>query len=155
MVRVPVNRILRTVRAIAVGLLAAPALLLTGAASVAAAPSGTPCVASARACVDLSSQQAWLLGDGNVIYGPVRVATGKASAPTDVGIFQVFWKDRHHRSSMFDNAPMPYSVFYNGDEAFHQGGLGARSHGCVRLTHHAAQTFFNTLDVGDKVQVVR
>lgn len=154
MLRTPVTPILRAARTVGTGLVAAPLLLLTGAEGVAAA-SSTPCAASARACVDLSSQQAWLTRDGHVTYGPIRVASGRASAPTDIGTFQVFWKDRDHRSSLFDDAPMPYSVFYNGDEAFHQGSVGSRSHGCVRLTRSAAQTFYNTLQVGDTVQVVR
>jgi L,D-transpeptidase catalytic domain len=153
--RVPVTPILRTIRTVVVGLFAAAGMSVGGATDIAAAPSGTPCIESARACVDLSAQQAWLMQGGNVLYGPARVATGTASAPTDIGTYQVFWKDRHHRSSLFDEAPMPYSVFYNGDEAFHQGSLGTPSHGCVRLAQGAAQTFYNTLHVGDVVQVVR
>ncbi len=144
-----------TARTVVAGLVGAVALLLAATTSASAAPAGPPCVATAQACVDLSAQQAWLMRDGNVTYGPVPVATGMASAPTDLGTFRVFWKHRHHRSSLFDNAPMPYSVFYNGDEAFHQGSISDRSHGCVRLTNRAAPVFFNTLHVGDVVQVVR
>jgi lipoprotein-anchoring transpeptidase ErfK/SrfK len=92
--------------------------------------------------------------DGYVVYGPVPVATGKASAPTNAGTFQVFWKDLHHRSSVFHNAPMPYSVFFNGGDAFHEDSVQVRSNGCVHLTHSAAQSFYNTLRVGDVVQVV-
>lgn len=144
-----------TTRTVVAGLVGAVALLVAGATTAAAAPAGPPCVASAQACVDLSAQQAWLMRDGNVTYGPVPVATGMASAPTDPGTFRVFWKHRDHRSSLFHNAPMPYSVFYNGDEAFHQGAITERSHGCVRLTRQAAPIFYNTLQVGDVVQVVR
>ncbi len=144
-----------TGRTVVIGLLGAAALQLAGTAGASAVPSGPPCVAAARACVDLSAQQAWLMRDGDVIYGPVPVATGKASAPTDHGTFRVFWKDLHHRSSEFHNAPMPYSVFFNGGEAFHEDSVTVRSHGCVHLTRRAAQTFYNTLHVGDVVQVVR
>jgi lipoprotein-anchoring transpeptidase ErfK/SrfK len=154
-VRLPVAPIIRTVRTVALGLLATAAPLLAGTAGAFAAPNSAPCISAARACVDLSSQQAWLMRDGKVLYGPVPVATGKASAPTDVGTFHVLWKDLHHRSSEFNNAPMPYSVFFNGGEAFHEDSVGVRSHGCVHLTHSAAQTFYNTLHVGDVVQVVR
>lgn len=152
MVRLPVTP--STGRTAVVGVLGAAALLLAGTASASAVPSSSPCSAAARACVDLSAQQAWLMRNGDVIYGPVPVATGKASAPTDPGTFRVFWKDLHHRSSEFHNAPMPYSAFFNGDEAFHEGSLTVRSHGCVRLTRRAAQTFCKTLHVGDVVQVV-
>ena len=143
-----------TGRTAVIGLSGAAALLLAGTAGASAAPSGPPCVAVARACVDLSAQQAWLMRDGEVTYGPVPAATGKASAPTDAGTFRVSWKDLHHRSSEFRNAPMPYSVFFNDGEAFHKGSVTVRSHGCVHLTHRAAQTFYNTLHVGDVVQVV-
>lgn len=125
-----------------------------GNASAAPAAASAPCGLPARACVDLSSQQAWLMQNGKVSYGPVPVATGKASAPTAPGTFRVFWKDLHHRSSLFHNAPMPYSVFFNGGDAFHQDSVTVRSNGCVHLTPQAARTFYNTLQVGDVVQVV-
>ncbi|MGH3772449.1 MAG: L,D-transpeptidase [Pseudonocardiaceae bacterium] len=154
MVGVPVTSLIRTVTTGAAGLLGAAALLLAGSTGASAAPSGAPCVPTASACVSLSTQQAWLMRGGNVTYGPVPVATGKASAPTDPGTFHVFWKDLHHRSSEFHNAPMPSSVFFHGGDAFHEDSVTVRSHGCVHLTHGAAQTFYNTLQVGDVVQVV-
>ncbi|WP_043723780.1 L,D-transpeptidase [Kutzneria sp. 744] len=129
----------------AVGVLATPAQ---------AAPS-SPCSATARACVDLSSQQAWLMRGGVVTYGPVPVKTGMASAPTDPGTFRVTFKDLHHRSTIFNNAPMPYSVFFNGGDAFHEGSLTDPSHGCVHLSATAAATFYRSLTPGDVVQVVR
>jgi lipoprotein-anchoring transpeptidase ErfK/SrfK len=144
-----------TGRTVVLGLSGAAALLLAGAAGASAESSDPPCVATARACVDLSAQQAWLMRDGEVVHGPVPVATGKVSALTDSGTFRVLWKDRHHRSNEFRGAPMPYSVFFNDGEAFHEGDVAVRSHGCVHLTHRAAQTFYNTLHVGDVVQVVR
>jgi L,D-transpeptidase catalytic domain len=142
-------------RTVVVGLLGAAAPLLAGTAGASAVPNGPPCIAAARACVDLAAQQAWLMRDGDVIYGPVPVATGKTNAPTDPGTFHVAWKDLHHRSSEFHNAPMPYSVFFNGGDAFHEDSVIVRSHGCVHLAHPAAQTFYSTLHVGDVVQVVR
>jgi lipoprotein-anchoring transpeptidase ErfK/SrfK len=146
--------IVRTTGIVALTALGAAGVLPAGNANAAAASSSAPCAASARACVDLSTQQAWLMHDGTVSYGPVPVATGKASAPTAPGTFHVFWKDLHHRSSLFDDAPMPYSVFFNGGDAFHQDSVGVPSNGCVHLTKQAAQTFYNTLHVGDVVQVV-
>jgi hypothetical protein len=140
--------------------LAAGAALVAGCAvwtlatPAQAAPS-TPCSPTARACVDLSSQQAWLTHNGIVDYGPVPVKTGLASAPTDPGTFRVTFKDLHHRSTIFNNAPMPYSVFFNGGDAFHEGSLSVRSHGCVHLSWTAAAKFYATLRPGDVVQVVR
>ncbi|MFC0431703.1 L,D-transpeptidase [Kutzneria buriramensis] len=118
-----------------------------------AAPSA-PCSAAARACVDLSTHQAWLMRGGAVTYGPVPAMPGMASAPTDPGTFRVTFKDLHHRSTIFNNAPMPYSVFFNGGDAFHEGSLSVPSHGCVHLAHTAAAEFYADLQPGDVVQVV-
>jgi lipoprotein-anchoring transpeptidase ErfK/SrfK len=38
--------------------------------------------------------------------------------------------------------------------AFHAGSLNAQSHGCIHLSTAAAKMFFNSLSVGDVVQVV-
>src|SRR5918912_3124758 len=131
--------IIRTAGIAALTALAAVGVVPAGHASAAVASSGAPCGASTRACVDLSSQQAWLMSDGKATYGPVPVATGKASAPTAPGTFHVFWKDLHHRSSLFDDAPMPYSVFFNGGDALHQDNVRVPSNGCVHLTKQTAQ----------------
>ena len=147
-----------TARTVITAALAAAALLLpgtVGAADAASSPGGASCSGAARACVDLSTQQAWLMRDGAVTYGPVPVATGMPSAPTAAGTFRVTWKDLHHRSSEFNNAPMPYSVFFNGGDAFHEDNVAVPSHGCVHLTPTAARTFYTTLRHGDMVQVVR
>ena len=49
---------------------------------------------------------------------------------------------------------MPWSVFFNGGVAFHEGSLAVTSHGYVHLSPAAAETYFSTLSVGDIVQVV-
>jgi lipoprotein-anchoring transpeptidase ErfK/SrfK len=146
--------IMRTAGIAAFTAVAAAGALPAESASAAVTPNSAPCGVSTRACVELSSQQAWLMRDGNVSYGPVPVSTGQPSAPTAPGTFKVFWKDLHHRSSLFQNAPMPYSVFFDGDNAFHEDSVQVPSHGCVHLTHQAAQTFYETLHIGDEVQVV-
>lgn len=109
----------------------------------------TPCEPQAKACVQLSTQKAWLNG-----AGPVPVATGLARYPTPKGIFHVQYKDLHHYSKEF-HGPMPYSVFFTTTGvAFHQDSVKVRSHGCVHLTHADAVNFYNTLQPGDVVQVV-
>ncbi|OLR90058.1 L,D-transpeptidase [Actinokineospora bangkokensis] len=116
---------------------------------------GTPCSAAARACIDLSANQSWLLSGGKVVYGPVPITSGRPGYLTPPGTFRVQWKDIDHKSSEFDDAPMPYSVFFNGGIAFHQGSLKVKSHGCIHLSAAAAKQFYNSLKVGDTVQVVR
>ena len=118
-----------------------------------AAKAAVPCKPGARACVKLSTNQAWLLDNGRVVLGPVRVSHGRTGFATPPGTFRVSFKDEDHVSSVYD-ADMPYSVFFNGDIAFHQGSTRVLSHGCVHLTAAAAKTFFGQLQHGDVVQVV-
>jgi len=121
--------------------------------SAAKAP-GVPCSAAAVACVDLSRQLAWFVRDGKVMRGPVKVATGRSGYGTEVGTFHVFRKNRMWYSTIYNNAPMPYSVFFDGGEAFHEGSVYVRSHGCVHLSAGNAAWVFNFLHIGDEVQVV-
>lgn len=79
---------------------------------------------------------------------------GRKGYRTPAGTFRVFFKNRNHVSSIYDVA-MPNAVFFNGNIAFHQGQLRGGSHGCVRLSKAASQTFFRALNRGDVVQVVR
>jgi len=94
------------------------------------------------------------MDDGAVTYGPVPISSGKPGYETPPGVFTVSYKDKDHLSRQFNNAPMPYSVFFNGGIAFHKGSLDQPSHGCVRLAQTAAKTFFANLQPGDTVQVV-
>lgn len=112
-----------------------------------------PCDATARACLQLSTNEAWLADGGMATYGPVPVTHGRPGWETPPGTFSVTFKDADFWSTDFD-APMPYSVFFNGGIAFHEGSLSDLSHGCVHLSHDAAVTFFDTLQPGDVVQVV-
>jgi hypothetical protein len=145
-------RRLVTAATVPLGLFLGTAMLLPQTAEAAQA---APCSAAARACLSLSTNQAWLMDNGTVTYGPVPVTTGKRGYETPPGTFRVTFKDLHHRSREFHNAPMPYSVFFNGGMAFHQGSLKAKSHGCVHLSQAAARQFFTTLQVGNVVEVVR
>jgi L,D-transpeptidase catalytic domain len=117
-------------------------------------PAGVPCDAGVDACVDLSANQTWLLKDGVVISGPSPITHGRKGFATPPGTFKVGWKDIDHKSSTYDDAPMPYSVFFNGGIAFHEGSLSEKSHGCIHLGPSVAKKYFNTLAVGDTVQVV-
>jgi lipoprotein-anchoring transpeptidase ErfK/SrfK len=115
---------------------------------------GTPCRATARACVELGTNRAWLIRNGVVEYGPVPITHGRKGYRTPPGTFRVSFKNRNHVSSIY-GSPMPYAVFFNRGIAFHQGSLRETSHGCIRLSRAAAKTFFNSLVRGDVVQVVR
>ena len=120
-----------------------------------AKPAGVPCAATVRACIDLAHNKAWLLRGGVVEYGPVPITSGKPGYRTPVGTFRVLSKERLHLSRAFDNAPMPYSVFFIPGIAFHQGSLSVTSHGCIHLSKAAAIRFYGSLARGDVVQAVR
>lgn len=135
--------------------IAAGHAVLTPAVAAAVQSAATPCGSVAAACISLSGQQAWLMNGGQVTYGPTPITSGMPGHRTPPGLFRVQWKDRNHHSSLFHNAPMPYSVFFTDTGiAFHEGSLSRASHGCIHLGHNAAATFFNKLSVGQVVQVV-
>ena len=123
---------------------------------------GTPCSISARACVDLESQQSWLIADGKVVKGPVKISSGGPGHETPVGhSLRVYRKEKDHRSGEFrlangEPAPMPWAVFFaDGGIAFHAGDPTRPSSGCVRMTPADAQAWFEALQIGDQVQVVK
>lgn len=123
---------------------------------------GTPCTVTAKSCVDLESQRAWLLNDGKIIRGPVKIASGGNGKETPIGhSLRVYRKDKDFKSteSLMPNgqpAPMPWSVFFeDGGIAFHAGSPSRSSAGCIHLAVADAQAWFNYLQIGDQVQVVK
>ncbi|GAA2883991.1 L,D-transpeptidase [Pseudonocardia halophobica] len=123
---------------------------------------GTPCSVSARSCVDLEAQQAWLIRDGQVVRGPARISSGGEGEETPIGhSLRVYRKDKDHVSQESrlpngDPAPMPWSVFFaDGGIAFHGGSPDRDSAGCIHLEPADAEAWFNDLQIGDQVQVVK
>jgi hypothetical protein len=114
---------------------------------------GTPCTATAKACVDIAEGRAWLLDDGSVTRGPAHIMTGDEDDPTPIGTFHVQWKAEQYTSRQY-LVQMPYSVFFaDGGIAFHEGRQDTSSGGCVKLGHEDAVAWFAYLQVGDEVQV--
>lgn len=119
-------------------------------------PEGTlvhnACPPHARACVDVDNRLAWLQEDGRISHGPVPVTTGEPGHETPRGEFRVLRKIRDEISYVYDNEPMPYTVYFtNTGVAFHQGPLDQDSHGCLHLSHVEAVHFFDVLHEGDIV----
>lgn len=146
---------MRKAPALGLAALVAGGMFAGGAGAVAeTGGSPAPCKPTAKACLSLSTDQAWLQEGGETAYGPVPTTTGKPGAETPQGTFQVQWKDADHHSKEFD-APMPNSVFFtNTGVAFHEGSLEEESNGCVHLSTTASKKFFDSLQPGDEVQVV-
>ncbi|MCI1255121.1 MAG: L,D-transpeptidase [Corynebacterium provencense] len=116
--------------------------------------SSTPCPVTADACVDLDGRRAWLQDGGNTVYGPVYISSGAPGADTETprGTFHVTYKVRDEVSREFNNAPMPYSVYFtNSGHAFHEGDPDVESAGCIHLSGPDAVAFFDALEPGDEV----
>ncbi len=97
--------------------------------------------------VSLSSQTMTVTQNGIVRY-KWKVSTARNGYVTPQGSWKAKWLSKNHRSRKYDNAPMPYAVFYNGGYAVHATydlkRLGRpASHGCVRLHPDNAATFFS------------
>ncbi|PKO17355.1 hypothetical protein CVU37_07590 [candidate division BRC1 bacterium HGW-BRC1-1] len=69
------------------------------------------------------------------------VLGGKPDHPTPRGAFQIEWKSRSWWSKQF-NAPMPYSQFFSGGSAIHEGSLSYMSHGCLHVSKSAARYLY-------------
>ena len=133
----------------------APHQLTAAPGPVRVAGSGMPCAPSVRACMSLSRGQAWLSdGAGHITYGPVPAHGGSRRAATPVGAFHVLSKNVHYYSREF-HAPMPDAVFFYPGDAFHADDPALASSGCIHLSPGAAARFYQTLHIGDQVQIVR
>jgi lipoprotein-anchoring transpeptidase ErfK/SrfK len=108
-----------------------------------------------EARVDLSEQRMTVYQHGVPKY-TWPVSTARRGKVTPVGTWTAKWVSRNHRSSRYNNAPMPYSVFYSGNYAIHGTNQVKRlgspaSAGCIRLHPDNARVFYNmALDVGLK-----
>ena len=112
-------------------------LSLIGACLVGLALS-LPARAGILITVDKTTQRMTVSVDGYVRY-TWPVSTGKPGYDTPNGTFWALSRDKDHRSKEYDNAPMPYAIFFtNQGNAVHgtrSRGLGRPlSHGCVRLS---------------------
>jgi len=103
--------------------------------------------------VDISDQTMHVYVDNQLRY-IWWVSTGLGGHRTPTGSWNAYWLSPNHRSSLYNNAPMPWSVFFNGNYAVHGttavDNLGQpASHGCIRLhPDHAAIFFGLTETVG-------
>lgn len=105
--------------------------------------------------VNLDDQFAYTYRNG-VLIGVATVSTGKKGYQTPTGVFVTTYKDAKHRSSKYNNAPMPYTQrFTSSGIALHAGGVPKypSSHGCVHLPSEYARLLFKESPVGMTVVV--
>jgi hypothetical protein len=105
--------------------------------------------------VDLGQQRATIYRNG-VRIGVSTISSGKPGHSTPTGVFTILQKNKDHRSSTYDNAPMPYMqrLTWKG-VALHAGNLPGypASHGCVRLPLEFAKRLFIITDMGGTVVI--
>ena len=121
---------------------------------------------------------------GSQLVGMSPLSTGSSTHTTPAGNFKVTEKDIDHQSSLygvirerttgqivnndadtrkhkaqpgqvFEHAPMPYFMRFNGGIGMHVGHLPgyAASHGCVRMPKEMAMHFYQATIVGTPVIV--
>ncbi|MFJ4830468.1 L,D-transpeptidase family protein [Streptomyces sp. NPDC088747] len=116
------------------------------------------CMTGRVLCVSKTSRTLRWMIDGRTV-STMEVRFGSEYTPTREGVFSVYFKSRHHVSTLYDS-PMPYAMFFSGGQAVHfstdfagRGYFGA-SHGCVNVRDEGkiAALFAEVRD-GDKVVV--
>lgn len=118
------------------------------------------CLTGRVLCVSKSSRTLRWMVDGRTLSTlPVRF--GSQYTPTREGVFHVYWKSRHHVSTLYDSA-MPYAMFFSGGQAVHYSedfaahGYAGASHDCVNVRDEAAiADLYAQVRNGDKVVVHR
>lgn len=96
--------------------------------------------------VSLSEQKIRIYHEGRLLF-TWAVSTAKAPKITPTGSFTPEFLSKDHRSKRYNNAPMPWAVFYSGNYAIHGTTQIKRlgrpaSHGCVRLHPDQARILF-------------
>ena len=96
--------------------------------------------------VSISRQEMDVYHEGRKLF-TWAVSTAKAPKITPTGSWTPEFLSRNHRSSRYNNAPMPWAIFYSGHYAIHGTDqikrLGSpASKGCVRRHPDHAKVLF-------------
>ncbi|MFC8533625.1 L,D-transpeptidase family protein [Streptomyces sp. NPDC057249] len=118
------------------------------------------CLTGRVLCISKNSRTlSWMI-DGKVVSS-MDVRFGSQYTPTREGTFSVYWKSRHHVSSIYHTA-MPYAMFFSGGQAVHYSsdfaarGYNGASHGCVNVRDEGKiAALFAQVRTGDKVVVYK
>lgn len=103
--------------------------------------------------VDVSEQVMRVYKNGKQIY-KWPVSTARKGKITPRGAWRAQFLSKNHKSSLYNNAPMPHSIFFRGNYAIHGTNDISRlgrpaSAGCIRLhPGNAAKLFAMTQQVG-------
>ena len=106
--------------------------------------------------VSLDSQKMFVFKDGE-LWDTSRVSTGRRGHRTPTGTFPILQKKVHHRSNLYNNAPMPFMQRLTWDGiALHAGAVPnyPASHGCIRLPRAFAQKLYRITNFTSTIVVV-
>ncbi len=105
--------------------------------------------------ISLTVQRCYVYRNG-VLIGVATVSSGKLGHLTPTGVFTVLQKQVHHKSNLYDSAPMPYMqrLTWSG-VAMHAGNLPGypASHGCVRMPVAFAKLLYKETALGMTVVI--
>ncbi|CAM5264584.1 Murein L,D-transpeptidase OS=Streptomyces alboniger OX=132473 GN=CP975_21820 PE=4 SV=1 [Streptomyces alboniger] len=118
------------------------------------------CMTGRVLCLAKSSRTLTWMVDGKVM-STMDVRFGSQYTPTREGTFKVYWKSRHHVSTLYDT-PMPYAMFFSGGQAVHYSadfaarGYAGGSHGCVNIRDKGKiSSLFAQVRTGDRVVIYK
>ena len=105
--------------------------------------------------IDLTAQRLLVYRDGALIAA-TAISTGSLGRETPTGVFTVLAKEVMHRSTTYDDAPMPYMQrLTEKGIAIHAGDLPGypASHGCIRLPNEFAKRLYGITALGTPVMI--
>ncbi|WP_078593855.1 L,D-transpeptidase family protein [Streptomyces sp. NRRL S-920] len=118
------------------------------------------CLTGRVLCLAKSSRTLTWMVDGKAV-STMDVRFGSQYTPTREGTFRVYWKSRHHVSTLYDT-PMPYAMFFSGGQAVHYSadfaarGYAGGSHGCVNVRdERKIAHLFAQVRKGDRVVIYK
>jgi lipoprotein-anchoring transpeptidase ErfK/SrfK len=100
-----------------------------------------------RISISIGSQRMTVMQGGRMV-GNWAISSGREGFRTPYGRYRIGRMHKTYYSKKYDNAPMPYAMFFRGGFAIHGTGairaLGRpASHGCVRLHPNNAAKLFS------------
>lgn len=97
--------------------------------------------------VSIAEQKMYVYRHGTLVH-EWPVSTARPGKITPTGQWRPQLLSKYHRSSRYNNAPMPFAIFYSGHYAIHGTDQVSRlgrpaSAGCVRLDPANASVLFD------------
>ena len=102
--------------------------------------------------IDLTAQRVMVYRDGALVAASA-ISTGSLGRETPTGVFSILEKKVMHRSTTYDDAPMPYMQRLTSKGiAMHAGDLPGypASHGCIRLPNEFAKLLYGVTELGTR-----